>query len=255
VVGGSGKTPLIIALAREFERAAVVLRGYGRESRGLVEVSREGEVLVGVEESGDEALLIARSLPRGSVLVSEDRREGVEAAVERGARVIFLDDGFHHCLEKLDILIGVDPPNPFCLPSGPFRLPRFLERYSDLVVREGRDFQRVVRIENRTERMVLLTAIARPNRLDPYLPPLQNRYTFRDHHNFRGEELERIWRRERPTSFLVTEKDLVKLERFDYPYSVLRLDLLLAPHLLKVVEEYIERGFHAEEATDCPDTP
>ncbi len=37
-LGGSGKTPVTIEVARDFESACVLLRGYGRESRGLVVV-------------------------------------------------------------------------------------------------------------------------------------------------------------------------------------------------------------------------
>jgi len=40
IVGGSGKTPFVIALASEYKRVAIVSRGYGRQSSGLVEVSR-----------------------------------------------------------------------------------------------------------------------------------------------------------------------------------------------------------------------
>ena len=64
IVGGSGKTPFTIAVASRFEGVYIVSRGYGRQSRGLVEVSREGEVLVSVQESGDEAMLMATALPK-----------------------------------------------------------------------------------------------------------------------------------------------------------------------------------------------
>ena len=56
-VGGSGKTPLVTALASRYEDAAVVLRGYGRESRGLVTVSSGKEILCGVIASYDEAMI------------------------------------------------------------------------------------------------------------------------------------------------------------------------------------------------------
>jgi tetraacyldisaccharide 4'-kinase len=58
--GGSGKTPLVIGLARllcnEGFRVDVLSRGYGRESSTAARVSMEG----GSEEFGDEPLLIAR---------------------------------------------------------------------------------------------------------------------------------------------------------------------------------------------------
>ncbi|MDQ7047067.1 MAG: tetraacyldisaccharide 4'-kinase [Sulfurovum sp.] len=73
MVGGSGKTPFVIALASRFEGVTIISRGYGRLSQGLIEVSRRGKILVNVEQSGDEAMLMAESLPHCSVIVSEDR--------------------------------------------------------------------------------------------------------------------------------------------------------------------------------------
>lgn len=255
IVGGSGKTPLLIELAKHFEDVAVVLRGFGRDSKGLVKVSERGKVLVDVATSGDEAMLLAKELKNASVYVSEDRREGIEAAKIDGARVIFLDDAFHHCLMKFDILIDVATPNSFCLPSGPYRLPRIFIKKGDLVLREGKDFKRVVRIKNPTQKMVLLTAIANPSRLDPFLPKRIKKYTFEDHHAFTKEELQAIWEKERPTSFLVTSKDLVKLEQFDYPLSLLELQLELDPKVIEAVKNFVQRGFYAKKAANCPDTP
>src|SRR5210317_84681 len=46
IVGGSGKTPFVIALAKQLEGVFIISRGYGRKSKGLVEVSSEGKILV-----------------------------------------------------------------------------------------------------------------------------------------------------------------------------------------------------------------
>jgi tetraacyldisaccharide 4'-kinase len=59
IVGGSGKTPFTIALANKLENVAVVLRGYGRKSKGCIVVSKNGEILENVKVSGDEAQEIA----------------------------------------------------------------------------------------------------------------------------------------------------------------------------------------------------
>jgi tetraacyldisaccharide 4'-kinase len=252
VVGGSGKTPLLMELAKHFEGVAIVLRGYGRESRGLVRVSHRGRVLTDVHASGDEAMLLAKGLKNASVYVSEDRKAGIEAAKKDGARVIFLDDAFHHCLMKFDILIDPKPPNPLCLPSGPYRLPRLFLKSADLVLREGKDFRRKVTIKNPTAKMVLLTAIANPDRLTPYLPEGIKVYAFEDHHFFTQKELETIWEKEKPTSFLVTTKDLVKLEKFSYPLSLLELSIELEPEVLEAVKNYVKRGFYAKKAANCP---
>ena len=61
VVGGSGKTPFVIALASRYVDVAVISRGYGRKSKGLVQVSQKGEVLCTVKRVGMK-LCLWRSL-------------------------------------------------------------------------------------------------------------------------------------------------------------------------------------------------
>ena len=69
VVGGSGKTPVVAALARlllqQGERPAILSRGYGRRSRedGALVISNRERVLEPVERSGDEPQMLARALP------------------------------------------------------------------------------------------------------------------------------------------------------------------------------------------------
>ncbi len=81
VVGGTGKTPLVIYLARllcDSGRAvAVVSRGYGRRSRGTVAVSDGERALVRWEECGDEPYLTALLTKGVSVVVASRRVAGV----------------------------------------------------------------------------------------------------------------------------------------------------------------------------------
>ncbi len=252
VAGGSGKSPVVEALAKRYDKAAVVLRGYGRKSRGLVVVSRWGAIEVDVKRSGDEAMMLARALKGASVIVSEDRAVGIQKAKELGAEVVFLDDGFRHCLKKFDILIQPSTPNSWCLPSGPYRLPKKMAKRADILLKLE-DMVKEVRVRHATPRMVLLTAIANPRRLDPFLPPLVARYEFVDHHDFTKDELQRIWQKERPDSFLVTAKDAVKLERFDYPLSLLELSLQLPHWLYERVDNYVKE-YYAKKDSDRSDT-
>ena len=105
IIGGSGKTPLTIELAKKYEDVAIVLRGYGRESRGLYIVSNRGKIEQGVRVSGDEAMLLANSLPKATVIVSEDRKKAILKAKELGCKIVFLDDGFSkYDINKFDIL-------------------------------------------------------------------------------------------------------------------------------------------------------
>ena len=252
VVGGSGKSPFVMELAKRHEGACVVLRGYKRASSGVLVVSNKGKILCEVHESGDEAMMIAKALPQASVIVSENRDKGIKRAKELGAKVIFLDDAFHKCYEKFDIVIDVDAPNNFCLPIGPYRLPRFFLRYANLVVKEGRDFTRNVMIKNPTAKMVLITAIANPKRLLAFVPKDMPHYFFPDHHGFSKGEIDAIIQKERPTSLLVTAKDIVKLQKFGYPLSLLQLQLEIKEEVFAKIDSYI-KDYHAKKDANGSD--
>ncbi len=154
VLGGSGKTPFVCALYEHFAprvRTFIVLRGYGRKSRGTLVVARGGGALVGVDESGDEAALYARA--GAHVIVSESREAGIARARELGARLVLLDDGFRQFgVRKFDVVLRpfLPPANDFCAPSGAYRVAKRLESRADLIVEFGelaREF-RIVALED-----------------------------------------------------------------------------------------------------------
>ena len=91
-VGGAGKTPTVLALAkllRDLGETPVVLsRGYGGKLRGPIKVDPARHVAADV---GDEPLMLAASLP---VVVSRQRADGVPLARSLAATVILMDDGF-----------------------------------------------------------------------------------------------------------------------------------------------------------------
>lgn len=131
-VGGTGKTPTVVALAGAAAgaglRVCVVLRGYGRRGRGVRLVSDGRRVLLGWREAGDEAVLLAERLLGVPVVVGEDRVAAGRLAVERfEPRVIFLDDGFQHRRLHRDAdLVLLDCTDPFgggLLPRGRLREP------------------------------------------------------------------------------------------------------------------------------------
>jgi tetraacyldisaccharide 4'-kinase len=238
-VGGSGKTPIVSALASRYENVAVILRGYGRKSRGLLLVSDGKKVLVDVDQSGDEAMLYANVLPRAVVIASEKREPAIEKARAMGCTLVFLDDGYNkHQIKKLDVLIEVETKNSFCLPSGPYR-ERLWRGKNALVIRENRQFRRKVRLIDETKKMVLVTAIARAERLDPYLPEVVDKIYFEDHHHFTRAELESILKKSGAESLLVTLKDYVKIRQFDLPVSLLELSLELSEDFTQAVDTYI----------------
>ncbi|WP_297440722.1 tetraacyldisaccharide 4'-kinase [Sulfurimonas sp.] len=232
-VGGSGKTPLVSALAEHYEKPAIILRGYGRESKGMIIVKDKNGILCDVKRSGDEAMVYAKKLPNAVVIVSEDRKIAINKAKELGCEIVFLDDAYSkHNIKKHDILINVKTKNEFCLPSGPYR-EKLWQGKGALVVEDGVDFKRVVRVKNPRKKMSFVTAIARPQRVDKYLPDVVSKNYFEDHHSFTKEELETILRKDKSDSLLVTLKDYVKIEDFGLPLSLLDLDIDLINISLK----------------------
>ena len=224
LVGGTGKTPVTIELAKNLKDVAVVLRGYGRVSKGLYVVSHNGNILEDVDISGDEAMLLSLSLKNATIIVSENRVDGIIKAREMGCKVVFLDDGYSkHEIEKFDILIRPkkEPTNIFCLPSGGYRDTKMMYAFADCVLKEDDDFKRIVtfkkddkNIETLPENIVLLTAISKPDRLLEYLPENIKIVRYPDHHNFTKQEIEKIQQEYPGYDIVTTAKDEVKLKKF-----------------------------------------
>ncbi|MEA3229134.1 MAG: tetraacyldisaccharide 4'-kinase, partial [Campylobacterota bacterium] len=199
-VGGSGKTPLVTALALKYSDIAIILRGYGRSSKGLYVVKNKTTILEDVDISGDEAMIYADKVPDAIVIVSEDRKIAIEKAKEMGAKIIFLDDAYSkHFIKKLDIVIEVKSENRDCLPAGAFR-ERLWNSKEVVLLKDGVDFRRVVELKDKSDKMSLVTAIARPQRLDSYLPNVVSKNYFEDHHSFTKSELEKILKQDNTDS-------------------------------------------------------
>jgi tetraacyldisaccharide 4'-kinase len=147
VVGGAGKTPIVMALARTLlqsgQRPAVLSRGYARRrtAQGVLVVADGERVLVDVDESGDEPQMLARALPGVPVLVAEDRYLAGRLAESRfAATVLLLDDGFQHLqlARSVDLLVMADADlQAEVLPSGPLREPLAAARAADAVLVYG----------------------------------------------------------------------------------------------------------------------
>jgi len=243
IVGGSGKTPFVIALAEAFEDVFVISRGYGRKSKGLIEVSSKGQLLADVEQSGDEPMLMALSLPHASVIVSEDRELAIALAKNKGAKYIILDDGFNRVeIAKLEILL--EPKkiyNYLPFPAGAFREFWFNKKYADIVAKEQESFTREVTFDNLRSKMLLVTAISNPGRLDDYLPEgIVHKVYLEDHAYFEEEMLGKLLTDYKAESLLVTQKDMVKMEGFKLPISQMKLKLEIKESIFMQVEEYIK---------------
>lgn len=146
-VGGSGKTPAVMAIARilleQGERPCVLSRGYKRRDAGarVTVVSDGHQVLSDVAHAGDEPLLLARSLPGVPVVVCADRHAaGLLAESRFSPTVHLLDDGFQHVRLWRDIdLLMVDETDlaDRVLPAGRLREPLANGAIADAVLVQG----------------------------------------------------------------------------------------------------------------------
>jgi tetraacyldisaccharide 4'-kinase len=125
-VGGAGKTPVALALARRLLAAGraphFLTRGYGGREAGPLRVDPARHDYRAV---GDEALLLARAAP---TWVSHRRAAGAEAAVAAGAGVLVMDDAHQNPDVAKDLsLVVIDGGYGFgnrrVIPAGPLREP------------------------------------------------------------------------------------------------------------------------------------
>ncbi|MGM0533180.1 MAG: tetraacyldisaccharide 4'-kinase [Campylobacterota bacterium] len=240
LVGGSGKTPFIIELAKRYDNVCVISRGYGRRSKGMVLVSQNGHIRTDVFSAGDEAMLIAKST-NATVIVSKDRVQAIKKAKELDSRLILLDDGFNRVtIKKFDLLLFPKHiPNSLPFPSGPFREFAFSHRFADAQAVENRDFFRKVSITNQQKTMVLVTALANPRRLDPYLPEgVVKKVYFSDHAYFDTNSLRFLLQQYKADSILATQKDAVKIDP-RIPLSTLNLRLRINDDVYEKIEAYL----------------
>ncbi|MGQ9617527.1 MAG: tetraacyldisaccharide 4'-kinase [Candidatus Aminicenantia bacterium] len=110
--GGEGKTTIAISIGKFFLsqgiKPSVILRGYKgkKESKGGV-VCDGKKLLLDWKDVGDEAVLISENLKESIVIIGKNRISSSLRAIEMGASVIILDDGFQYrkLHRDLDIVI------------------------------------------------------------------------------------------------------------------------------------------------------
>ncbi|MGF1630586.1 MAG: tetraacyldisaccharide 4'-kinase [Kiloniellaceae bacterium] len=124
VAGGAGKTPVVLALLALLNdrglKPAALTRGYGGSTAGPLQVDPARHDAAKV---GDEALLLAAAAP---TWVARDRVDGAREAVDEGAEILVLDDGFQSPgLQKDLSLLVIDTAyglgNGRVMPAGPLR--------------------------------------------------------------------------------------------------------------------------------------
>jgi tetraacyldisaccharide 4'-kinase len=145
-LGGTGKTPLVAALAQQLQKrgmkVGILSRGYkGKKERSGGILTDGKRIFQTPTEAGDEPFMLATMLSDIPVLVGKKRYEmGIHAYDKFALDVLILDDGFQHLMLKRDVdIVLIDARNSFgngyLFPRGPLREPlRGLHRASALIL-------------------------------------------------------------------------------------------------------------------------
>lgn len=133
-VGGTGKTPITIDLARRMQiagyKVGILSRGYKRKSNAKRIIVSDGEhLLTSSFECGDEPYMMSQALPRCVVIAGAKRAENAQIAVNKfGCTALILDDGFQHfgMARNHDVALidyNDELENDHLLPAGRLREP------------------------------------------------------------------------------------------------------------------------------------
>jgi len=262
-VGGTGKTPLVLALAAALRqsglRPGILSRGYGGaglEPRAVVAGEDPGRV-------GDEPLLLAER-SGCPVWVGADRVAAARAlcAVHPDCDVVLCDDGLQHYRLRRDFEIAVEDErglgNGLLLPAGPLREPA--DRRVDATVvnggeprpgvfamqlavtglyRVGDASRQLAPSDLAGKRLHAVAGIGNPERFFATLSSMGlafSAHAFPDHHAFRAAELQF----DDCDFVLMTEKDAVKCRRFGRRDLVaVRVEAGVDPALIDLILERI----------------
>jgi tetraacyldisaccharide 4'-kinase len=266
-VGGSGKTPFVIALGQlltEYGIAFdVISRGYGRTSTEIAVVDPKGSPA----QFGDEPLLIAQKL-LVPVIVGADRYQaGLLAEKQFSSKLHLLDDGFQHRRLHRDfdiVMLPAEDQEGFLLPLGRLREPlTALGRSDAVVVPDAPERQlpvknvwparRVVELPAASGKMIAFSGIGRPRQFLEGLKSsnlaVAGTITFPDHHRYNQRDIDRLLALKKEShadNFITTEKDVINLGTLSSQLSSLhtaklRIELESAQQvvieIIKTIEE------------------
>lgn len=274
-VGGSGKTPFVIALGELLQQRGiefdVLSRGYGRRSREIALVDRQGSP----DQFGDEPLLIARKLGVPVVVGADRYKAGLFAEEKFSSKLHLLDDGFQHRRLHRDFDIVMLPAadlHDMLLPLGRLREPPASLQRADAVVipaemnEQDRSLaricmkagaglwsaRRVLEIDRDITSAVAFCGLARPQHFFEQLRemriPVATTAAFSDHHRYSPRDTNRLLETKAASGaacFVTTEKDSINLGNLAdrlRPLHVARLRLELEPDgiadtLIKTLEQ------------------
>ena len=250
--GGTGKTPVAVSFAKLLQQMGknpfFVSRGYGGKLKGImVDKTRHTAA-----EVGDEPLLLARQAP---VIVNPDRFAGAQKALQSGAEIILMDDGFqnpglHKDLSFLVFDGNIGIGNGLCIPAGPLResLASGLKRAQAIIIlgedrhnlaAKIKDFPlfkgRVVakKPEINNNEIIAFAGIGRPEKFYTSLRELGFKLLktvdFPDHHQYTMTELKKLINeaQKKDAVLFTTAKDFVKIPpQIQKYFHVLEIEIM-----------------------------
>ena len=246
VMGGAGKTPASMALAKLLQEKgyspAIVTRGYKGSLKGPVRVSLEKHSF---KEVGDEALLLCQVAP---TYMAKRRDKGVMMAEEAGADIIILDDGHQTTSVKKDacfVVVGGQQKfgNGKVFPAGPLResLSKGLAR-ADAIIYLGQDnfahdeipvFHADIRprpFPYAGKRIIAFCGLGFPLKFKESLLhmgcTIEKFIEFPDHHPYTEKDLEKIMRSAFELPIVTTAKDFIRVPHsYDHVLHVIEIEL------------------------------
>lgn len=271
-VGGSGKTPFVIALGELLKHRGIAFdvlsRGYGRKSSATAVVDPAGRP----EQVGDEPLLIARKLDVPVIVGRERYDAGTLAEKEFNSKLHLLDDGFQHRVLHRDFDIVMLPSSDLhdsLLPLGRLREPiTSLARADAVVVSDDIDeslvskwmrdpknlwrARRVQEVDTPPGKALAFCGIARAEQFfaqlrDPKVQLVATR-SFSDHHRYSERNIAMLLKEKSASGadfFITTEKDVVNLGPYAgrlQPLYVTSLRMILDDEqVMRSIRETLER--------------
>ena len=282
-VGGTGKTPMVEWIVRHLKksnkRVAVLSRGYGRTTQGLLQVQPNSKV----SEVGDEPLQIKCKFPKTPVVVDANRLRGIHwLESEIKPELIILDDGFQHRKVAAShnlLLTAWDRlyPNLGYLPSGDLRDHRNQASRADLIIVTKcpttltSDQRRAVietikpaphqnvlfasfRYESPKDKsgnpisweqlkqvsIVLVTGVANPEPLTRFLKQMGVNFVHRSFADHHNFSAKEIESFRNSGPILTTEKDAVRLREWIPDYMVLGVQHYFEDNDRTVLEAYLD---------------
>lgn len=279
--GGTGKTPFTIFISRLLKengyKPAVISRGYGGSLESSGGIVHDGKnILVSVDEAGDEPYLIAEKLKDVPVYVGSNRVKSAQRACQNGADFLVLDDGFQHLKIKRNIeIVLLDSEKPFgnghLIPRGSLRDPlKYLSLGDIFIATRSKPNKNLSPIESKISGKKVFRTNHKATLLDkdgnPYDPNtikgrsvyafsgiasnnkfresvknsglnIKDYEEYGDHHQYSRQDIEEITNRAAQCNFIITtEKDFVKIK------DLSRWDNLL---ILAIEIEFLDKGFNS----------